>query len=139
MTNLSLTAMSSKEDISSVSIRCTTTLSLIEMFCKLFPIPNENHSLTAPISLTNDIPRPIVAVPFAMRHCIYCMQHQSRIERIKGACQFSTSNRRSLFPSLTYTIILVVLVSTCLSWCCSHTCFFPGFFVDCRVRGFCSS
>ena len=36
------------------------------MFRNLFPIPNETHSLSAPISLKNDIPSTIMSVSFTI-------------------------------------------------------------------------
>ena len=41
-------------------------VSCIEMFPNLFPISNETHILSAPISLKNDIPSTIMSVSFAI-------------------------------------------------------------------------
>ena len=41
-------------------------MSCIEMFRNLFPIPNETHIMSAPISLKNGIPSTIMSVSFAI-------------------------------------------------------------------------
>ena len=64
------------------------------------------------------------------------------LDRDGGQSGLSTSNMRSLFPSLTCIVIYSCpsdLVGACLPWRCPHACFCCGICVDCRGGGCCSS